>query len=243
MRSPIPIMPDLETALEGVDVLLSGTGWGSDLEHFARKLARQARIRSFAVLDHWVNYPDRFTRNGEVILPDEIFVTDEYSRHEAESCFRGTPVRIYNNLYLAEQLRQIPPLDDTANEVLYLLEPIRANWSRNGVGEFEALDFFMTHWARLGIPEDTLMRLRPHPSDPYGKYCKWIAAHASINVKLDENLNLALAIARARWVAGCETNALTIALAAGRTVISTLPPWAPACRLPHEGLVHLGRMA
>ena len=45
----------LEEALDGAQVLISGTGWESDLEFVARRLARQRGIPSVAVLDHWLN--------------------------------------------------------------------------------------------------------------------------------------------------------------------------------------------
>lgn len=243
LNSSIATFQDLESALNGAGTLISGTGWASDIEHQARKLAREKGVHNIAVLDHWVNYADRFVRYGEVVLPDELFVTDEYARREAERCFPGLAVSVHENLYLTVQLRELSQLTKNAQEVLYLLEPIRAQWPRNVAGEFEALDYFIMHWDKLSIPGDATLRLRPHPSDPLGKYAEWIAAHGDLKVVLDGSPSLAHALARARWVAGCETNAMTIALAAGRTVISTLPPWAPSCRLPHEGIVRLSEMA
>lgn len=238
----MPIFTDLASALKGADVLLSGTGWATDLEHQARKLARSKGIRNVAVLDHWVNYAERFVREGEQVLPDEIFVTDEYARCEAERCFPAVPVSVHDNLYLQAQLSELAGLEHEAREVLYLLEPIRADWPRNMPGEFEALDYFVSRWGSLGIPASTSLRLRPHPSDPAGKYAEWMAKHKDLSIFLDDSRGFAQALVRARWVAGCETNAMTIALAAGRTVISSLPPWAPPCRLPHEGIIRLSRI-
>ena len=48
--SEVPRWP-LETALDGAAMLLSGTGWESDLEHRARKLARLRGLFSVAVID------------------------------------------------------------------------------------------------------------------------------------------------------------------------------------------------
>lgn len=233
---------DLSMALNDAAVLVSGTGWASDIEHRARKMAKSRGIYNIAVLDHWVNYPDRFVRQGETVLPDEIFVTDGYAKRKAEECFPDVPVCLHENLYLAVQLRELSQLTDDAQDVLYLLEPIRADWPRNAAGEFEALDYFIMHWPKLGIPSDATLRLRAHPSDPPGKYAKWMAEHDDLNVVLDDGPSLALALSQARWVVGCETAAMTIALAAGFTVISSLPPWAPPCRLPHEGIVHLNQL-
>lgn len=241
LNLPIINYSNLDLAITGSEVLLSGTGWASDVEHLSRKIAKEARIFSIAVLDHWVNYQDRFLRENEIILPDELIVTDEYAMLEARRCFPNLPIKVYENLYLKNQLLKISP-SATENEVLYLLEPIRNWWSSKKAGEFEALDFFISHWDTIGIPENTLMRLRPHPSDPPGKYDEWISIHKYMNVLLDDSPNLATALSRAYWVAGCETYAMTIALAAGRIVISTLPKWAKSCRLPQEGILHLANL-
>ena len=42
----------LEEAISGAQVLISGTGWASDLEHRSRQLASEFGIPSVAVLDH-----------------------------------------------------------------------------------------------------------------------------------------------------------------------------------------------
>jgi hypothetical protein len=92
----------------------------------------------------------------------------------------------------------------------------------------------MQHRVWLGISPTTPLRLRPHPSDPAGKYDHWLAHHPG--VVLDRHASLAQAMNSARWVVGCESYALVVALAAGREVWSSLPPWAPACRLPQAGV-------
>jgi hypothetical protein len=65
--------------LERVSSVITGTGWASDLEHEARVQTRLRGIHSIAVLDHWTNYWERFIRDGEEVLPDEIWVTDSYA--------------------------------------------------------------------------------------------------------------------------------------------------------------------
>ena len=232
----------LEQAIDGATVLLSGTGWASDLEHESRRLARSRRIRSIAVIDHWVNYKERFIRQGEIVLPDEIFVTDDYALREAERCFPGLKIHSRPNLYLEGVVRQISLADRTESQVLYVLEPIRADWGKPLAGEFQALDYFVSNIAKLGIAQDSLVRLRPHPSDVTGKYDEWLKRHRGLNVMLDDSPSLASAISKVGWVAGCETYAMVVALAAGRRVVSTLPPWAHRCRLPHSAIIFLRDM-
>jgi hypothetical protein len=226
----------LGDALDGAELLLSGTGWASTLEHDARLAAAARGLRSAAVIDHWVNYPQRFERGGVVQWPTEFWLTDAEAVTIASRYFPVQQLRCYANGYLAEQRRAIAPLGSQQG-VLVVMEPMRTDWGRGVAGEWQALDGFMQHRVAAGIPPGSPIRLRPHPSDDTGKYGHWLARHP--NVQLDDSATLAAAISRARWVVGCESMALVVALAAGREVISMLPAWAPPCRLPHAGIRRL----
>lgn len=231
-----PLCETIEEALDGVEWLLTGTGWASDLEHDARLVAAIRGIRSVAVIDHWVNYHSRFERAGCRQLPDEIWVTDQEALRIAQSTF-DRPIRQQPNSYLTEEVARIdPPHDPWA--ALYVLEPARDDWGRGVPGEFQALDWFMSHRSRLGMTLDDPVRLRPHPSDPDGKYDDWLQRNP--RAVLDDSSTLNAAIARAGIVVGAETHAMVVALAAGRRVICALPPWAPPCRLPHSDIERLG---
>ncbi len=232
-----PLCGSLDEALEGTPLLVSGTGWGSDLEHDARVLAHAQGTPTVAVLDHWVNYAPRFERDGIRMLPDTLWVADDNAATLAADCFPSVPVAQWTNLYQREQVAGIAPAP-ADGDVLFILEPARDDWGRGAPGEFQALDYFMAHRSALGVGAAVPIRLRPHPSDPAGKYDSWIAANPP--AVLDDASALSDAISRARHVVGLQSAALVIALDAGRGVISSLPPWAPRCKLPHDGLVHLG---
>ncbi len=233
-----PLCGSFEEAIDGARLLLSGTGWATSLEHDARVWAHQRRVRSVAVIDHWVNYPDRFVRDGFTQWPDEFWVTDNDALDLARVHFPPERVRCYPNLYLTEQTAAAPPLGDGDQDLLYVMEPIRHDWGHGVAGEWQALDWFMEHRVAAGIPPTTPIRLRPHPSDAAGKYDVWLARHPA--VQLDDSATLTQSLQGARWVVGCESYALVVALAVGRTVLCSLPPWAPKCRLPQAGLKRLG---
>ena len=239
----IAICDSLESALNGVELLISGTGWESDIEHQARKLAGLLGVRSIAVIDHWVNYLERFIRQNEMILPDELWVTDEYAYEIALREFPHSIVQQIPNYYAQMQLDEINSVDNKKQpELLYVLEPTRSDWGRCIAGEFQALDYFVSQLKNLNLPAETIIRIRPHPSEPIGKYSNWITENANLNFQLDETNEIAESIGRATWVAGCESFALILALMSGRKTYCTLPPWAPPCRLPHPDLVHIGSM-
>lgn len=230
----------LEALVNSAASLITGTGWASSLEHDARKVANRYRIRSIAVLDHWTNYAERFSLGGETVLPDEIWVVDPYAEQLARRLFPEIMVRRHKDFYAEQQIEKIAPISvTTPNELLYLLEPARSEWGRRGKpGEFQALRFFIASLPQLGLPEGTSIRLRPHPSDPPGKYDAFLGQVDGAQVSYASG-TLAEALSRSRWVAGCQTYAMTLALRVGRVVYGSLPPWAPPCVLPHEGIVHL----
>jgi hypothetical protein len=226
----------LEAVLGGAASLLSGTGWASDVEHRARLLAADAGIRSVAVLDHWVNYSMRFERDGQRQVPDELWVTDHDAAVRARADFPEVRVTEKPNLYLAEQVDAAGPVPE-GGHILFVAEPARGDWGRKRPGEFQALDYFEAHRELLGIASNLPLILRPHPSDPDGKYDRWLATHPEAS--LDMSPDLAKALRNSRWVAGMNSFGMVIALQAGRKVVSCLPPWAPDCLLPHDGIIHL----
>jgi hypothetical protein len=238
-----PHLRDLTDALRSARTMVTGTGWASDIEHQARILARSAGIRNIAIVDHWTNYRARFERDGVIILPDEVWVADEEAVAIAQRTLPEVVIVSLPNCYLSSMAVKIPPVPEESPNFLYVLEPIREKWSQKRAGEFEALDYTLSKLDCFPQLKTAPIRLRPHPSDPPGKYDSWISSHSSIDVALDDQPDLGAAIGRAKWVAGCQSFALVVALEAGRIAICTLPPWAPPCILPHKSLIHLRNFA
>jgi hypothetical protein len=235
----IGIASSIAEALAGATALLSGTGWASSLEHEARIAAHRSGMRVVAMVDHWANYESRFVRDGISELPEEIWVVDEYAYALAKRTFGDCDVHLKADIYTQQLIAGVPPIAEVHdNQLLCILEPARADWGRGTQGEFQALGYMFDRLEFMGLPPDTIIRLRPHPSDPPGKYDACLARECGYHIVLDQG-SLTDSLAKAKWVAGCESFALALALRAGRTVFCTLPPWAPACRLPHSGLIHL----
>ena len=241
---PLPLLcmqlhTELSSALTGCQSVLTGTGWASSLEHDARQLAATLQIPSIAVIDHWVNYTQRFERDGVVVLPNQIWVSDSYAVELATKLFKNVPSVELPNTYLKNLVKTIPPVPEDCTNLLYVLEPIRADWGRGEPGEFQALDFFVSSLEKVVGSTSIQITLRPHPSDPTDKYRAWLHAHSHLDIALDNNLELNDAIAQARWVVGAETFAMVVASAAGRNTYSSLPPWANRCSLPISEIIHL----
>lgn len=236
----LPLCGSLEESLDGAQSLLSGTGWASAVEHQARQIAHARGLYSVAVLDHWVNYALRFERDGQVQWPNEVWVADADALVLARRALPGMLVRQLDNLYLAAQVRNIGPAPGDGT-VLVVLEPVRNTWGMDREGEFQALDYLFEHLGRLWPAGVAKVMLRPHPSESPDKYRAWLA-HLPL-VRMDTSADVGAAISRADVVVGVESFALTIALAAGRPVFSSLPPWAPALRLPHAGIQQIRHLS
>jgi len=238
---------DIDLALNGAEVLISGTGWQSDLEHDARKLAKSKKISSIAVLDHWTNYQARFIRNGREVLPDELWVTDKYGLQIARDTFSSVPVKLRRNDYLEDQVEKIKTVnrhDSSTIEILFLMEPIRSKWGEVGIpGEIQALRYLIENMQLLGFRGNSKITVRPHPSDPKGKYEYWNSFYSWRQVSVNSNDTLSSLISAAEVVVGCQTYAMVVALAAGKKVISALPRSAPSCVLPHREIIHLTELA
>lgn len=222
-----------------LNTVVTGTSLKSDLEHQARLAAQKTGLRSVTVLDHWVNYENRFIRHGCRVLPDEIWVVDEYAEVLAREAFPGTMVIRFPDYYAKDQLGEVVGLTGhTPHRLLYMLEPAHSNWGKDEPGEFQALRYFFKQLPLLRLGGLKEVHLRPHPSENADKYDSFLNEGGGIPVRKGKG-TLAEAISGARWVAGCQTYALTLALAAGRQVLSSLPPWAPVKGLPHAGIKYL----
>lgn len=213
---------------------LIGTGWQSDLEWQALGEAKRLGKRTVSFLDHWVNYPERFERDGLRRLPDEIWVGDEDAQLLGQLYFAGTPVKLVPNPYFADIAREfarhgthIAAARPGKARVLFVCENLsgigrqRFGDERHyGYTEFDALEYFFSRAPELGIEG---VRIRPHPSDASGKYDALIARHAPL-AQLGGDRPLLEEIAAADVVAGCESMALVAALVAQRRVLCCVPP-------------------
>lgn len=235
-----PIWHTPTLAMSGCASVVTGTGWASTLEHEARREGRSKGLYVAAVIDHWVNYAQRFERAGETVWPDEFWVADGWAAEIARQTLPPLPIRQFENLYCqAEVARVAPPPGD--GTLLYVLEPVRADWGRGVDGEFQALEYLLANREVLAPKPVRQILLRPHPSDPAGKYDRYLDSISHIG--LDKSSDMAEALSHADLVAGVESFALTLALAAGRTVYSSLPPWAPTLRLPQEGIRQIRQLS
>ena len=237
----------LPEAIALSDWLLCGTSWQSNHELVASRLARSAGKPVVAFLDHWVAYRERFLLDGVPVLPDEIWVGDQYAEELARREFSGTRVRDVGNSYLDEIREELAALSAEAIEgtecpsILYVCEPIAEQALRQhadarywGYTEEEALRYFFKRRESLGLERHRII-LRPHPAETPGKY-DWVRRQFGATVEIGGQRSLLSEIVPSQTVVGCESMAMVIALLAGKRVVSSIPPGGAACALPHRDI-------
>lgn len=244
---PIDSTP-LPDAIQQSDWLLCGTSLPSDLEWRAIDLAQKAGKHAVAFLDHWTNYRERFIRNGVEHLPDEIWVGDEDAETLVREHFPNTKIQLVSNPYFMDVKREIAELESKlplrsalGKRVLFVCEHIseyallqhddERYW---GYTEFDAIEYFFQAIDALDVPIASVV-IRPHPSDPEGKYSRIAAKHSEL-AKISDGRPLVEEIADADIVVGCESMAMAVALQCGRRVISCIPINKPLLSLPFKDI-------
>jgi hypothetical protein len=240
----VQLLP-LEALVERCEWLLCGTSFLSDLEWRAIGLARQAGKRCVVVLDHWVNYRQRFTRHGQWHWPDEVWVGDETAARIAREDLPELKQNLVPNAYFMDIQDEIKALAMTPRapgeglNILYVCEPLRDDgialygderyW---GYTEEEALTYFLSNVRVLGSGVNKIV-VRPHPQEPLGKY-DWATTEFDLPLICGEKKNLFEQIAACDIVAGCATMAMVVGLLAGKRVVSCIPPGGKTVSLPQR---------
>lgn len=247
----------LSEAVAASERVLCGTSWQSDIELQAIELARTLGKPSAAFLDHWVNYRERFIREGKTYLPDEIWVGDALAGQQATSLFPDLPVFQIDNPYFADLQRELAGIERTRDtdrdgvRILYVCEPLRehalleyGNERHWGYVEEDALRYCLRHVELLGAQIAQIV-LRPHPSERDDKY-DWALKEFELPVVRGGGRPLFEEVVDADIVVGCESMAMVIGLLAKRRVVSCIPPGGRPCVLPQpeiESLQALVRQA
>jgi hypothetical protein len=252
-KLPAAELVGMEAAVDAAAWLLCGTSWQSDLERRAIQRARKTGKRVVAFLDHWTDYRERFQHGGEAVLPDELWVGDEYALALSRRLLPEVPVALVPNPYLRDLAVELAarasllPRPEGGARLLFVSEPVsehallrfgdERHW---GYTEHDAIRYLLGH---LGIVAERVARLtvRPHPAETRSKYA-WVAAETGCPVSVSDASSLLDDIAAADIVAGCNTMAMVVALVARKRVISCIPPGGARCILPHREIEHLQSM-
>jgi hypothetical protein len=240
----------IEDGIAECDWCLTGTSWQSDLEWRAIEQARYRGKKIVSFLDHWVNYSERFVREGVEQLPDEIWTGDLIAQDIASLLFPHLLIKFVNNPYFIDVDRALKYLDQydkktksTGLKILYVCEPIAEHALKEygnerywGYTEYDALRYFLENITVLGSLIEQIV-IRPHPSEHPDKY-QWVREEFGDLIVCGRNKTLFEEINQSDIIVGCETIALVVGLIAKRRVISCIPHGVKLCALPQKEIEH-----
>lgn len=210
----------LEDVIDASDIVITGTGWSSELEHEARILASKKGKLSIAVIDHWVNYKQRFERDGIEQYPDVIWVFDEMAYRLASCLFDDIEIELKNPSYQNHVIGKVSQLPSEPNSFLYFCEPIRQQAINGVTMEERQLDAFLKKLSLDKTFAHYRVYLRLHPSEPAHKYDHILANYQNLTIRKDD-LTLEKSLCRSGAVVGCSTYALYLAHHANRKTYSS----------------------
>lgn len=206
--------------LKGIDLVLSGTSKNSNLEFDLMSFAESNGIRVIAVLDHWVNYRERFIRDKKQIPIREIVTSDELANEIAIAKFPEARIYQIPNYYLSDISNEYNSilankmLSSDYYEYLYLGEPIQEDYDNYTYQEVDAIRYFI-ETVRIKHKIIPKILFRPHPSQTGHSFHSVVHSVYPEGV-ISENQSLAQAFAYSNYVVGCNTMALTIAASFGK---------------------------
>ena len=240
----------IANALDGVDILICGTSSPSTYELEAISLARSRGIRSVAILDHWINYRDRFLRFEQLTIPNEIWVVDKFAEQLASSVFPKVSVKLIENPYkedclerLTEVKNQLPSDFEKggSSRVLYVTEPTSEHAERKygdarywGYTEQDAIKYLFEN-IKIIAPDALKIIIRPHPSEISSKY-EFALSSLGLEVVITKEHELIYEIARADVIAGCNSMAMLVGTWAEKRVVCCIPPGGRGFNLPTQGI-------
>jgi len=225
---------DTQSSLDlyGFDALFFGTGWQEKIEREFVKEAKLSGIPSFAFLDHWSSYRERFGYPDESWrrnLPNYVIVSDEKAEQLAKQFALAEVLRI-NNFYLRNQVERIFEEEVTScDNLLFLSEPtdqVALNTYKDknywGFTQYSALEEILSNFEKF---ECRGLHIRLHPSEKHHEYDKVLKKFPHIKSQIYPAAFYPLEkdLLRSKMIIGFDTMALYTAALLHRPVLSFLP--------------------
>ena len=158
----------LKNSLEEIlyeDLLITGSGWMTQIEQQAIEIANIQGLNYITVIDHWLNYQDRFARSN-LSIPIRIGTTNDLAFELAEFTFTNSQIVKLPDLELDYYRQFLSKNTQKKSHILVILEPNSkfssgAEYLIDSGREFEVINFAIDKCRMQGLQE---VILRPHPS-------------------------------------------------------------------------------
>lgn len=216
--------------LQKIDLLILGTG-SSSFEKEILKIAKKYNIVTISILDHFVNFKERFLFEKTIIYPDYCFVCDKHALKIAtEELFPFNQIYICKNYYVDTFKKYfINNIPINRNHVLYILENIKEKWGEKLPWEIAFFNFYNNYYKKNNKLKKIIVR--PHPKDDPDTYKELNEIN---DVVFDLNISPINSLLKSSIVVGAESYFLYLAKESGFDVFTSIPSSIRKPRLPEE---------
>jgi hypothetical protein len=217
----------LEKLIKNSDITVTGTSTINNIENRARSLAIKNKKKVIAVMDHWVLYKESLIYRKKLVLPDEIWVTNNYAYIKSKKEFEKVKILKKKN-FLEQSIKKIKKNKKKTNNYLYILEPI------NNSIEFIALKKFFLFLTKLNSKKKLKIIFKLHPREKKEKYKKYLNLFKKYNYKIVKDYDLKKLFIWSNIIFGLNSYALVLGKLANRAVYSLLPIKNFKSTIPYE---------
>ena len=200
--------------LNDFDLIITGSGWMTDLEKETIKFANQRSIPCITILDNWVNYLARFGEN-QLFYPNILAVTNCQALLMAQKIFPNKLVWHLPDFQLKYYQNLISKDDTDSKNLLVIAEPtmIENELSNVSIEDFERL---ITSAISIKTEENLeKVFVRPHPSQEDNILFDQILEKFSEEIEVLNNTALIDDLKNSKIVIGINSYVLYIAALSG----------------------------
>ena len=179
--------------------------------------AKKIGIKTISILDHWVNYKERFRLENSYFYPDEIWCGDRDSYLIANKKLKKNNIRLFKNpMFDFYRLKGKKSKSFFGkNNILYL----SSNFRRMNIHINENKILKKTYEIFFKGKFNSII-FRPHPSDTTKKIPKILK---NLDCKLDVHNDLYKVLSKINLAIGSNSAALVLAKIYGCKTINILP--------------------
>lgn len=191
------------------DLVITGSGWMSQLEITAIQQAKLRNIPCLTVLDHWINYPERFGTDDKS-QPNTFAVTNPIALQLAQEKFPSSVIYLLPDFQIESYRIALAARKQEPKQGLILLDPISTlvpNFTIDRNKIIKLIESAIRIKQHQGL---TSLILRPHPSQITDPLLTHILDIFSEEVVLSNNPSLLKDLAVSKMVIGLNSYALYI---------------------------------
>jgi hypothetical protein len=155
--------------IKNADIVITGTGWQTNIEYEAIKISKKLNKICITFLDHWTNYKKRFIRNRLLVYPSIIVVFDHESELNIKKIFRRKiKILRVKNFYFKNFIKKVKEKKILPKSILYL----SSNYDEALKKDIDLilLKKFIKKINKSKKFRNYYIDIKPHPTENFAKY-------------------------------------------------------------------------